>query len=1108
MRHPPDRQLFKIQLQLTLPIFCMRIFRPSIVCLLFAALVFVGRVAAQQTTAITVIGKVTDKKNKPIHGVSVTEVDADKRIIRGVNTDVDGNFSLRINDVHHRISFSMIGFKALEELAINAKRVFNIELEQGTTEMDEVVVVSRKKIDNGMLPVAERDLTMAATRISAKEMEEMQATSIDQALQGRIAGVDIAANSGDPGAGMQIRIRGTSSINSSNDPLIVVDGMPYETAIPTDFNFGTADDQGYASLLNIAPADIKDITILKDAAATALWGSRAANGVLVITTKRGTRGKPVLNYTFKGSLSLKPQSVSMLTGDEYSTLIPEEYINKNGIPLNTQTVREFKYDPNDPYYYYNYSQNTNWINAISRNGNTQDHNISLTGGGAKARYYASLGYLSQKGTTVGGDLTRISTRINLDYIVSDRIKIRTDLSFAHTENGKNFSDGVRDIAYTKMPNMSIYEYDEYGNKTSNYFSPLSNIQGQYPGTYNPVAMAFLAKNSVITERVTPKFNMSYAIKPDVWLATVDVQFDINNIKNNRFLPQTATGLTTVDPNVNIAYDGDNDGFNITTKTSLIFTPKIRNPKSTFSGLFNVLTYDNTSVSYQAQSSNSASSLFQDPSIPARDNSTTANLSASSNQTRTVGALINGQYGYDDKYIFNVGLRGDGNSRLAPTNRFGLFPSISGRWRVSGEKFMDKYKKKVDDLSFRLSYGQSGNAPQKDYTFFNTYDNFDWSYLGQGGIYSQSLALKMLKWETVIGENIGFNLVMFKNRLNLDVDVYKNRTKNLFFPGLQIASVNGFNSVDMNIGTLDNQGFEIALNTTPVKTKNWTVDVNINIARNANIIREISPQYPQTQPTITTNGVYKTFLQKDNPFGSFYGFRYKGVYKNLDETIATNAKGDKISTPTGTPVYMRFNYPTTDYTFQPGDAKYEDINHDGTIDYRDIVYLGNSNPLVTGGFGINIAYKNTWRLSTFFNFRYKYNIINQTKMETTNMYTYDNQSTAVLKRWRRPGDITDVPRALYNTGYNWLGSDRYVEDGSFLRFRTITLRYTFPKLTTDKLGIKNLSAYLTAENMFTWTKYTGQDPEISVRGSDPFRVATDNSMTPPVKMITLGLTGSF
>lgn len=1085
----------------------MGIVMKKIITVCFCCILLLQWNAIYAQDAIVLTGRVTDRNGQPLRDVSISETDAEKRTVRGTSTDIDGNFSLTVDDVKHRVSFSAIGYKSQEELAINTRRIYNIKLESSAKDMDEVVIVSTHKSDNGMLPIADRNSTLALSHINAKDMEEMQATSIDQALQGRLAGVDIAANSGDPGAGLQIRIRGTSSINSSNDPLIVVDGMPYETQIPSDFNFGTADEQGYASLLNIAPTDIREITILKDAAATAIWGSRAANGVLVITTKRGQRGRPNISYTFKGSLSPKAKPIPMLSGAQYSGLVPEAYMNRNGIPLNTQTVNEFKYDPNDPYYYYNYSNNTNWVDAISRKGYTQDHNVSLTGGGSKAMYYVSMGYLDQQGITTGTDLKRISSRINLDYNVSDRIRIRTDLSYAHSDNNRNYSDGVRSVAYIKMPNMSIYQFDEFGNLTPVYFSPESNIQGRYSKTYNPVALAAAAVNKVITERVTPKFNMQYQIVPRRLTATVDVQFDISSTKSKSFLPQIATGLEWTNTNVNMAYDGDNDNFNVQTKSSLVWTPEFKNTRHNFVGLVNLMTYDAKNVSYQARTSNTASSDLQDPSIPSRVNGTQSSLSSGTTQTASSSALINGQYSYLDKYIINAGLRGDVTSRLAPNNRYGLFPSVSGRWRISGEKFLANVKK-IDDLSLRLSYGRSGNAPKRDYSYYNVYDNFDWSFMGEPGVYPSNMELRNLKWETVVGTNLGFSLAMFKNRLFIDAEIYRNRTKDLFFNGLQIASINGFNSVNMNVGTMDNQGWEITLQTQPYKKGPWQVDFTFNLARNINMIREISEYYPLEKGNITANGVYKTYMQVDNPFGSFYGFKYQGVYKDQDATLARDANGNVIVRPNGEQVYMRFNYPSVDYTFQPGDAMYEDLNHDGTIDYRDIVYLGNSNPSVTGGFGLNLGYGGQWKLSTFFNFRTGYQIINGTEMNSTNMYGYDNQSTAVLRRWRKEGDVTDIPRALYQSGYNWLGSSRYVEDGSFLRFRTVTLRYIFKKSFLDRVNIKNLSSYITAENILTFTKYTGQDPEVSVRGSDPFRVATDNSMTPPVKLFTLGLTASF
>lgn len=1091
----------------------MKIVLIKIVCLLLVILFSTVGVFAQSTT---VQGRILGVNKTPVDHVTVAEVDADGRTIRAVKTDVDGNFVIKISNPKNKLSLSHISYRS-QSFSINARTTFNISMESNSKDLGDVVVVSQRKVSNGNIDIPERELTTAQSHIAAKDLEEMQATSIDQALQGRLSGVDITASSGDPGAGMQIRIRGTSSINGANDPLIVVDGMPYETAIPSDFNFGAADEVGYASLLNIAPSDIKDITILKDAAATAIWGSRAASGVVVITTKRGAVGKPSFTYTNKTSVSKQPEAIPMLSGDQYSTLIPEAYMNATGAPLNTQTIKEFQYDPNDPYWYNNYSKNTDWIKAITQTGITQDHNISMVGGGEKARYFASLGYLNQKGTTIGTYLNRISTRINLDYIVSDRIRFKSDLSYSYTDNNRNFALNLRDLAYRKMPNMSIYEYDEFGNPSGNYFTPPNNIQGQYlgvssngtvSGTTNPVAMANDAKNNIISQRVTPHFKLEYEIKKKVLTASFDVQFDINNNKNNSFLPQTATGRPWTEPSVNRAYDGDIDVFNVQTKTNLVYTPNIKDSRHKVISFISLSTYDNKYVSQEVLSSNSASSILQDPSSPGRTQNAETRLSATTGQTRSVGLLVNGQYSFKDKYLFNVGIRGDGNSRFGPENRYGLFPSASFRWRASDEKFMRRFDKSVDDLSFRASYGQSGNAPRYDYSYINTYNTFSWTYLGQAGVYPSRMELSNLKWETIVGQNAGVNLSMFKKRVTIDAEFYLNRTKEMYFPGLQISSINGFSNVDMNVGTMDNQGFELALSVTPYKTKKWQVDFNFNIARNINMIREISDLYPRDKGNIEANGQYKTFLQVNNPFGSFYGFKYKGVYKDLQSTIATDDKGTNILGPTGQTIYMRFNYPSIGYTFQPGDAMYEDINHDGNINYQDIVYLGNSMPKFTGGFGTSVSYKGVWKFSAFFNYRYKVDLVNGTKINTTNMYGFDNQSTATLRRWRKEGDETDIPRALYRSGYNWLGSDRYVEDASFLRFRSATVRYTAPKKIAQKLKIKNISAYLTGENLFTWTNYTGQDPEATVRGNDPFRVAIDYSYTPPVRTFTIGLTASF
>lgn len=1078
----------------------------------------VGRKSAAQGTAdrILIKGRVTDSKDKSsIIGASVVEQDNDRRTVTGVATDIDGNFAIRVSSTKNKLSISYIGYKS-KVLDINDRRTFNVSIDPNSSALNEVSIVSGRSASNGTgLNIDTRNQTTAIATISAKELEELQATSIDQALQGRLPGVDLTANSGDPGAGMSIRIRGTSTINGVTNPLIVVDGMPYETTIPADFNFATADEQGYASLLSIAPSDIQDISVLKDAAATAVWGSRAANGVLIINTKRGRQSSPNITYTFKGSFSKQPSAIPLLTGNQYSELIPEEVQNVRGTPLNTFTAVELQYDPNNPYYYYNYSNNTDWVKAITQTGYTNNHNISITGGGEKAQYFASLGYDGERGTTVGTGLERINTRFNLDYQVSTKLRFRADVAYTHSLTKANYYDptnkdlNVRNVAMTKMPNMSIYEYDEYGNLTPNYFSPASNIQGQYPSTYNPVAMANTAVNNTLADRVTPHFNLQYYIIPGLLTSTADLQIDINNSKQSTFLPQIATGRPITETVVNRGYGYDIDVFNVQSKINFIATPKLGD-NQTFQGLLSLQTTDNKIVSQSQLTSNTASTILQDPSAASRTQNSELGIASGLTNTRSVGALLSAQYGLLDRYLINVGLRGDGNSRFGPNHRYGLFPSISVRWRVSGEPFMKKFTF-LDDFSFRASYGQSGNVPTNDYTFYNTYGTYAWTYLGQAGVYSQNIQLDNLRWEKTSGTNLGLNLIMFKYRINLDIEVYRNRTTDLLFNTnnpLAIPTYNGYSSISMNAGTLDNQGFEIGLNTTPLKTKKWTVDFAFNLAHNENVIRSISPYVSLTSGNTTLNGNYLATIQINNPLGSFYGYKYAGVYKNKSETIATDKNNKQIVGPDGSPVYMRFNYPATDYIFQPGDAKYEDINHDGVIDSRDVVYLGNGNPSITGGFGPSVTYKGNWKFSAFFSYRAGFDLINNTMMTTTNMYNYNNQSTAVLRRWEKEGDVTDIPRALYNYGYNWLGSSRYVQDGSFIKLTSITVRYNLNQALLKKISVKSASIYLTGQNLMTFTRYLGQDPEVSPRASDIYRQAIDRSTTPASKIYTLGLTTTF
>ncbi|MGY5354488.1 SusC/RagA family TonB-linked outer membrane protein [Wenyingzhuangia sp. IMCC45467] len=1069
---------------------------------------------AQQGTML-VRGTVIDSKtNEPVLGATVTEQDADSRIVTAVITDFDGNFAIRFKKASNRLVVSTIGY-ATQTLNVTANKNIIVSLVSKTEDLDEVVLTAKKTPESGLLNIAERDLTTSVVTINAKEVENVQGASIAEQLQGRVPGMDITASSGDPGAGMQIRIRGTSSINGSSEPLIVVDGMPLETSVPEGFNFSTADQQGYAAMLNIAPSDIETISILKDAAATAMWGARAASGVLIINTKRGAIGKPRFQYSFRGTLQSLPEQIPMLNGDQYSQLIPEAYMNRSGVPLNTLTVKEFQYDPQEVYWYKNYSNNTDWVDAITQTAFTQDHNITMNGGGDKAKYYASVGFYDSNGVTKGTNYTRLNGRLNLDYTVSDRIRFRADLSYTTAKNDRNYTDGDRDrdlirgVAQKKMPNMAIYEYDEQGNLTPNLFSPESNIQGSYPGTYNPLAMIEFAQNTQEDNRIIPKFRLDADLVPG-WLKTIfDLQFDFNSIKRKRFLPQNASGRPFTESIVNLVDESSSDGLGIQTKTNFVFTPKMNSDIHTLSAVASFQTNQYQGEGYRATTSNSASVLLRDPSIPSRTN--TGVIGSGSNSHRSVAAVFSAQYGLLDRYLLNAGVRTDGDSKFGPGQRFATFPSLSARWRISGEPFM-KGLKFVDDLSLRASIGQSGGSPDNkygSYIYQNQYNTFGSTYLGENGVYSGNVQLDDLQWETLTGKNIGFNTRLFDYRFSLDVEFYQNRTENLLFPNLSIPSSSGYSALGMkNTGTMDNRGFEIGLQSTPYKSDKWQVDFNFNIARNENVVRELSEYLVTEAGSAEQNGSYKRYVKENNPFGSFYGYKFKGVYKDLESTKARDAQGNVITGPNGQDVYMRFNYPNTDYTFQPGDAMYEDINNDGNIDSKDVVYLGNSNPMFTGGFGSTVKYNRNLSLMVFFTYRLDYDVINETDMYTTNMYGFDNQSTAVLSRWRNPGDETDMPRAVYRGGFNWLGSDRYVEDASFLRFRSASLRYTFDKKVLKGLKMDDLSMFFTVDNIYTFTKYSGQNPDTQMKGGDMFGIAVDKSRTPVPRKFTVGISARF
>jgi TonB-linked SusC/RagA family outer membrane protein len=657
-----------------------------------------------------------------------------------------------------------------------------------------------------------------------------------------------------------------------------------------------------------------------------------------------------------------------------------------------------------------------------------------------------------------------------------------------------------------MPNMGVYEFDSQGNQTPVFFSPEENIQGSYSRTYNPVAMAEAGEYITTNDRIIPKFQLNYRILKG-FTYTFDIAFDINNTKRNYFLPQIATGKHWTDLSVNRASDSDEDSYYIYTNNRLSYTNVFADIHQ-LTATVNFQTNDTKGIRYRATTANSASSDFRDPSIPARIQEGGLELFSDSWQNRDNGIVAMAHYTLFDRYIISAGMRREGNSRFDEKFRYGNYPSISLAWRLSGEPFMSGMKF-LDDLRLKASYGQNGYPPRYPYAFFNNYNTFNWTYLGNTAVYPVDMQLENLKWESFITKNIGITLEMFSSRLMLDFDIYQNRTNDMFGYNVALPTSSGYDNILMNVGSLDNQGWDFSFRSYPIRNDDLTVTFDFNVARNYNILRSVADNYPLERGRTTTNGDYKRIIQVGNPIGSFYGYRYLGVYADEDDLIAIDENGEKIYDPNGNPIKMVYNYPAVNYEFQPGDAKYEDINYDGNINYLDVVYLGDANPDFTGGFGSSVKYKNL-SLNMYFYGRYGNEIINETKMYGENMASYDNQTTATLHRWRKPGDQTDMPRALIGYGYNWLGSDRYVDDGSFLRLKYITLTYYMPKTLIGRIGLDQLRFSVQLTNLLTLTHYLGQDPEININSRDGtiYTVGYDQSNTPRPKELTFTVNVNF
>ena len=1087
--------------------------------------------AAAQTT---ITGKVIDKTfNEPVMGASVTELDGTGRIVSATTTNLDGDFVLDIKNKKNRINVSYIGLKPYKSV-IGDNTTFEIFLEDQNTTIDEVVVTTRRRAsgENGF-NIAEREVSMAVGKLSMSDLEGVSMTSAEDALQGRISGLDITG-SGVPGSGSQMHIRGTSTITGNAQPLVVVNGVPFSGDM-SSIDFGSATDEEYADLLNVNVDDIEEITVLKDAASTAMWGSKGANGVLLITTKRGKRGKTRLSYSYKLSGQSQPKGMDMLNGDDYTMLMKQAFYNRS--LSSNEKYSDYSFDELNYNYTgfpqaYNYDKNTDWAGEVTKRGFTHDHYLTISGGGERANYRISGGYYDRTGTNLKQEYQRYSSRLQLDYFISQRIKVIAEAQFTYSNNNKNYSS-LLDIAYKKMPNMSVYEYDANGSNTGRYFNitpgeGIGNTSGKFDSSqrslYNPVALGNLAKNNVKGYRVLPRVELQYDIfdpnktylRYNVW-----VSIDMNHEGTQKYLPAEVV-YNSIDNygTANYAYNLTSDKRTISTENALTWQSRFKNPD-----IHNL----QTQLKMQTSTSTTKSQLISTQGLPSSlitDATVTSNLQDTQNATaedRSVSWMGRLHYVLHGRYIFDANLRVDGSTQFGSDNRYGVFPGIAGKWIISDEPLFKKAfgEKTVSLLAFRPSWGVAGRQPGKNYVQYSLLSSDSYGYMDMSAVYPTRIRLDGLKWEKVTSMNWGLDLELFDGKVAINADMYHKRTNDLIFSSINIPSTSGFSTLTYkNVGILDNDGWEVTVNLNKIIQKGkFSFDFNFNFASNRNKIVELDENIKNQYNNVTSfgNGTYATRLQEGNSFGSIYGFKYNGVYSYSMSNLATaeeegkscavarNENGNIMYNNDGTVKPMYYYYSSTKYQFKGGDAIYEDQNHDGSIDQYDIVYLGNCSPKLSGGLGFTVKYDKL-SLTCFANFRYGNKIINAARMNAENMYYAYNQCSTVDWRWRKEGDVTEVPRAVYRQGYNWLGSDRYVEDGSFLRMKYVTLRYILPQKIVKRMGMNSLSAYFTMTNLFCLTNYSGADPEINSNTSTG--LVTDNSTTPRSKDWTLGISLTF
>ena len=1010
----------------------------------------------------------------------------------GVVTDIDGNYRIQVPSENAVLTFSFVGYK-LKEVPVGAKTTLNVTLSTDDEVLDELVVV-------GYGTQKKSDVTGAVASVTGEQLRNTVTTNIDQALQGRVAGVQVTQNTGAPGGAVSIRVRGTNSITGSNEPLYVVDGIQFQgdAASTSGFDWaGGANGQTQVAspLSTISPADIVSIEVLKDASATAIYGSRAANGVVIITTKRGKAGEARITYDgYYASQELR-KKLDMMTLPQFAEYQVQLANELEGVQLNERYLDPSLLGPG-----------TDWQDAVFRTAPMQSHQLSITGGSDKTQYAIMGGYFTQQGIIIGSGFDRFTTRLNLDTQVKSWFKAGTSISFANTDEIITLNDGgdgVISQALQMRPDVPVRDID--GN-----FAGPSQETNSPELSANPVALALVRNNTLRRQNIRANFYGDATLMEGLTFRS-EIGFNQDHGLGRAFIPTYEWGAFS-NPTSQLKQREDN-GFFWIWKNYFSYQKDF--------GAHGV----NALLGTEAQRSEwEGSEVFKTdfatnnlPVLSQGNNSDIATTGWKGAQS-LLSYFGRVNYDYSDRYLLTLTLRADGSSKFGPNNRWGYFPSASVAWRIINESFMPEWKN-LTDLKIRAGYGEVGNQAIPNYAYGSSLRSINSAF---GNSYMNNrMANPDLKWETTAQYNLGLDASFFNGRLNLTADVYKKFTRDMLLqvnlPNFLGGGDGGIGSPYANVGKLENRGIELALNTRNFVGNKFTWSTDFNFTMNRNNITELDKAYPRKlywyagfdEVTMTSVG---------NPVGTFYGYVTEGIFTSRED-ILNHAVQFKQTGSETTESPNGINYVHERDGIWVGDVKFKDLNGDGVIDSRDKTIIGNPNPDFTFGISNNFRF-GAFDASVYVLGSQGAEIFNFTKVRNESMSSiYNNQGVAVANRARvglnengdpyllNPG--TDVPRfSQLNVNANDRMSDRWIEDGSFIRIQNISLGYTLPRDLTQRVKVEKLRVYANAQNLFVITNYSGFDPEIGAFNQDALLQNVDMGRYPSPRVFTFGVNVDF